>query len=434
MGHIFISMRPHKTILKNGLRILTIPRKESLSVNVMVMVDAGGKDEDKKINGISHFLEHMCFKGTKKRPTSLKLSSEFDSLGANSNALTSHDWTGYYATVTPDHADKVVELIADLYLNPIYPEAEVKKEKGVIKEEIKLHDDKPTSLVWDVFTKACFGDTPPGWTVLGTSDVIDSLGKKDLLDYRKKYYFAENTLVIVAGKFDEKKMIKLLARQFSSIPGRKNQKKEEKKDWTKLGFQGPKVVTHFRKLDQTHLILGFPNVNSYSDKTYPLMVLAGVLGGGMSSRLFQKIREEMGAAYYVGAVEHSYSDHGYLALYAGVDSSKSEKVVKTMIAECEKLKTRLVPEAELKRVKDNMIGSLYLSLETPSDLGYYYGEQEILKKKILSPEELAEKIRKVKPEEIRQLAREFLVTERLNLALVGPHGETKSFLPLLRLK
>lgn len=424
-------MKFRRTIFKNGLRVITAPLKDSLSVNVMVMVNAGGKDENKDNNGISHFLEHMCFKGTKKRPTSLKLSSEFDSLGASSNALTSHDWTGYYATVTPEHAAKAVELVADLYLNPIYAEAEIKKEKGVVKEEIKLYEDKPTSHVWEVFTQICFGDTPPGWSVLGTNKVINQLSKQDLIKYRKRHYFANKTLVLVAGNFNEAKMLKLLSKYFSRLPRREV---GEKREPVVVEQKVPQVKTSYRKIDQTHLVLGFRTVDIYAEENYALMVLAAVLGGGMSSRLFQSIREKMGAAYYVGAAQNSYADHGYLALYAGVDSNKIKEVIKTMLSECSRLKTRLVSAKELKRVKDSMLGNLYLNLETPSDLAYFYGEQEILDKPVLTPDELGQRIKRIKAEEIREIARRYFTADRLNLALVGPHMEAKVFETLLKIK
>jgi len=402
--------------LKNGVKLVTVPQPEALSVSLLVLVDAGAKNEDKKVSGISHFLEHMGFKGTQSHPSSMALASEFDALGANYNAFTSHDFTGYYVTVIPEKAEQAAELLADLYLNPVYSEEEINKEKGVILEEIKMYEDKPSSFVWDVFAEIAYGDTPAGRTVLGERGTVKNLSRSDLLAYRQKHYIAHATTIVAVGNFTEDKIIKLLEEKFSGFNGGQPHPYPEMVDGQ--SELNSKLV--MRPINQAHLVLGFKSFNLFSDKIYALNVLAAILGGGASSRLFQKVREELGAAYYIGASQNSHIDHGFLTIYSGVDAVKTEEVVGVIMAELSKLKDELVTIEELNRVKDGIIGNLFLGLETPSDQTFFYGEQVIIGREVLTPNQYAEKIRAVTVEEIKILAQEIFVQEKLNLAIVGP--------------
>lgn len=412
------------TKLPNGLRLLTVPQKEALSFSLLVLVSAGAKNEEKSFSGISHFLEHLGFKGTTNHPSSLELASEFDSLGANKNAFTGHDFTGYYVTAIPEKAEPATELLADLYLNPLYPEEEIKKEKGVILEEIKMYEDKPSSFVWDVFAELAYGDTPAGRTVLGDRETVKNLTRADLLAFRKKYYLASATTIIAVGNFNEEKMIKSIEEKFASFNGGASH------PWPLMIDDQTEARRQLspRSIKQSHLVLGFKTVNSFSDKNYGLTVLAAVLGGGMSSRLFQKVREDLGAAYYIGAGQNDNVDHGFLSIYCGADALRVKEVLEAITVELDRLKTELVGEAELARVKDGLVGNLFLGLETPSDQTFFYGEQLLLEKEILSPKEYAEKIRAVTSEEVRSLAQEFLCDRGLNLAVVGPNEADADFL------
>jgi len=393
-----------------------VPQPEALSVSIMALADAGAKNEDSKISGISHFLEHMGFKGTERRPKSIDLSSELDTLGASYNAFTCHNSTAYYVTVIPDKIEKAVDLLADLYLHPIYPDEEIKKERGVIIEEIKLYEDQPHSFVWDIFSKLAYAGTRAGQLVIGERATVSAITRSDLLAYRAKYYLAGATTLIAVGNFAEEEMIKLLSGEFGSLPA---------------GVKGvcsaiietqnePRIELAKRPIEQSHLVLGFKSVNLFDNKVYPLTVLANVLGGGMSSRLFQKVREELGAAYYIGASQNSHLDHGFLAIYSGVDAPRLKLVIETIMAEIKKIKEEIIPSQELNRVKDRLIGNLFLGLETPSAQTYFYGEQALLRKEILSPQQSAEKIRAVTAEELKELANEIFQPNRLNLAIVGP--------------
>ncbi len=404
------------TKLANGVTILTVPQPEALSVSVMVLANAGAKNEGIKLSGISHFLEHMGFKGTKRRPKSIDLSSELDALGANYNAFTSHDSTTYYVTVVPTKIEVAIDLLSDLYLQPIYPVSEIKKERGVIIEEIKLYEDQPQSFVWSVFSKLAYAGTPAGQLIIGERETVSAITRADLVAYRAKHYSAKATTIIVVGKFNEKAIIKLLSEKFSSLsagspvaysPVAEVQNK-------------PRVELVERPIEQSHLILGFKSANLFDKKIYALTVLASALGGGMSSRLFQKIREELGAAYYVGANQDSHLDHGFLAIYSGVDAPRLKLVITTIIEEIKKIKEELISDKELRRVKDHLVGNLFLGLETPASQTYFYGEQALGTKKILSLQQYIAKIQAVTAEELKDIASEIFQPHRLNLAVVGP--------------
>ncbi len=417
-------MNNRLTKFPNGLRLLTVPQAEALSFSLLVLVSAGAKNEDKSQSGISHFLEHLGFKGTTNRPSSLELASEFDILGANKNACTSHDFTGYYVTAIPEKAERATELLADLYLNPLYPEEEIKKEKGVVLEEIKMYEDKPSSLVWDVFSGLAYGDTPAGRTVLGERETVKNLTREDLLAFRKKYYLASGTIIVAVGNFDEVKMIESIGEKFAKFNGGASH------PWPPMIDEQAEARSKLivRPINQSHLVLGFKTVNSFSDKNFGLTVLSAVLGGGMSSRLFQKVREDLGAAYYIGATQDSHVDHGFFSVYGGVDSGRIKEVLEAILVEINKLKNELVSETELSRVKDGLIGSLFLGLETPSDQTFFYGEQALLEKEILNPKEYAEKIRQITAEDLRDLAQEFFCNKGLNLAVIGPNEADTDFL------
>lgn len=419
----------NKIILNNGLRIITIPKKDSLAVTVLVLVEAGSKYEKKEINGISHFLEHMCFKGTKKRPKAIDISSELDSIGANYNAFTGQEYTGYYAKARPENFSQILDVVSDIYLNQVFSPKEINKERGVIIEEINMYEDLPMRRVQELFTRLLYGDQPAGWNIAGEKEVIKKLKQDDFLKYRKEHYLAQSTIVVVAGKIDEKKAVKEIKDVFIKIKtGNKTSKEKVKEEQDK-----PQVLLKHKKTDQTHLILGVRAFDIFDKRKYALDVLADILGGGMSSRLFQKIREEMGVAYYVRAEADLLTDHGFLAASAGIDNTKTDEVIKAILGEFKKLSQKLVGIKELQRAKDHLIGHLMLRLETSDALAGFFGGQEIIAKKIITPSELAKKIQAVTAEEIQAVAKDIFQNNKLNLALIGPFEDKEKFEKLLLL-
>ncbi len=412
-----------KITLDNGLRIITAPMPDSLTTTVLVLVEAGSKYETKEINGISHFLEHMCFKGTEKRPQSIDISSELDSIGAVYNAFTSMEYTGYFAKARAAHFDEILDVVSDIYLNPIFESKEINKERGVIIEEINMYEDLPMQRVQVLFTDLLYGDQPAGWSIAGRKEVIKKLTRNDFLKYHNEHYLAKSSLVLVAGKFNEEEASEKIKKAFTSI---KSSAKTPKIKTTEHQNK-PEILLKHKKTDQTHLVLGVRAFDIFNKRKYVLEVLADILGGGMSSRLFQKIREEMGAAYYVNASADLLTDHGFLAASAGVDNNKINDVIEATLEEFKKLVEKSVENKELERAKEHLIGNLIIGLETSDCLAGFYGAQEILTREIDTPEEIIKKIQQVKSEEIKAVANDIFHNQKLNLAIIGPFEDKERF-------
>ena len=424
-------MKFSKKFLKNGLRVITIPMKDNPTVTVLVLVEAGSKYETKKVNGISHFLEHMCFKGTTKRPKAIDISKELDALGSQYNAFTAQEYTGYYAKSDAKHFRKIFDVVSDIYLNSTFPEAEMEKEKGVIIEEINMYEDLPNRHVQDLIMKLLYGDQPAGWNIAGEKKNILGMKRGDFVNYKKQHYLPEATVLIVAGAVTEKEVISEASRVFGKIPRGHKQKKIKVKEKQNK----PAVLVNFKKTDQTHFVLGVRTYDLFDKKNAVLSVLGGVLGGGMSSRLFQKLREEMGVGYYVRAYNDAYTDHGFFQVSAGVDNKRIEEVLKAVLDECKKLKKELVSGEELNKVKECLIGNMKLSLESSDDIANFYGGQELLKRELKNAQEKADEIRKVSAGQIKKIANDIFKNNKLNLALIGPFkgSQTKAkFLKLLK--
>jgi predicted Zn-dependent peptidase len=423
-----IRMHFSKKVLKNGLRVITVPMKENPTVTVLVLVEAGSKYENKNNNGISHFLEHMCFKGTEKRPKAILISKELDALGSQYNAFTSQEYTGYYAKSDAKHFRKIFEIISDIYLYSTFPEAEMEKEKGVIIEEINMYEDLPNRHVQDLMMELLYGDTPAGWNIAGFKENILKMKREDFVSYKKMHYLPEATTLVVSGSVIEKEVLKEAEKIFGNVKrgkkGRKLKVKEEQKK--------PKALISFKDTDQTHFVLGMRSFDLFDKRNAILSVLGGVLGGGMSSRLFQKLREEMGVGYYVRAYGDAYTDHGFFQVSAGVDNKRVKEVLLAVIDECKKLKYEEVGREELDKTKECLIGNMKLSLESTDDIANFYGGQEILKRKPKNLEEKIKEIRKVTAKQIKNLANEIFKDDKLNLALIGPFKDKKEFLDILK--
>jgi len=421
-------MKFSKKVLKNGLRVVTIPMKDNPTVTVLVLVEAGSKYETKKVNGISHFLEHMCFKGTLKRPKAIDISKELDALGSQYNAFTAQEYTGYYAKSDAKHFRKIFDIVSDIYLNSTFPEIEMEKEKGVIIEEINMYEDIPQRHVQDLIMKLLYGDTPAGWNIAGEKKNILNMKRDDFVSYKKDHYLPEATVLIVAGAVGEKQVMNEVKKIFGFVKRGKKAHKIKVKEIQKK----PQVLINFKETDQTHFVLGVRTYDLFSQKSAVLSVLGGILGGGMSSRLFQKLREEMGVGYYVRAYNDAYTDHGFFQISAGVDNKRIEEVIQAVLHECNILKKEKISEEELNKVKECLIGNMKLSLESSNDLASFYGGQELLKRELKNAEEKAKEIRKVNASQIQSLAKDIFQNNKLNLALIGPFKEKEKFLQILK--
>jgi predicted Zn-dependent peptidase len=421
-------MQYKKTILENGLRVITVPMKDNPTVTVFVLVEAGSKYETKEKNGISHFLEHMCFKGTVKRPNNFDISTELDNLGSRYNAFTSQEITGYYAKAQYNQADKLLDIISDMYLNPLFDEKEIEKEKGVIIEEINMREDLPQYKVQNLITELVYGDQPAGFDIAGPKENIKNMSQTDFVSYRNKFYTAPATTVVIAGNFEENKMVEKVKQIFSVMPKLEKGTKEKVKE----GQLKPAVTLFKKETDQTHLVLGVRTFNIYDQRDITMDVLVGILDAGMSSRLFKKLRDEMGVCYYVDAGQDAYTDHGFFSISAGVDNSRVKEVITVILGELNKLKTEPVSPEELQKVKQNLAGTMYLGLESSDSLAKFYGKQEIMNEIIKTPEEIKAELEGVTAERVQVLAKEIFLDKGLNLAIVGRFEDKTEFEGILK--
>lgn len=409
-------MIPKPFTLKNGLRVVFVPMKDNPTVTVLVLVGAGSEDEIAPKNGVAHFLEHMCFKGTHKRPNSLDIARELEDLGASSNAFTGRSFTGYYAKVEAKHAHRIFDVIADIYRDPLIPEKEIEKEKGVIIEEIHMYDDMPRSLVEDVWTKLLYGDTPQGKNIASTEDVVRTLTRDDLMAFRNTHYHLHKTVVVVSGQFDEKAMKKDVERMFGDLKDGKQVKRIK----VPVAVVGERMSILERPSEQTHVILGVPAFPSRHKYEPAVTMLASVLGGGMSSRLFEKVREEMGAAYYVYASVNAFNTYGNFTLHAGVPNARVTEAVQALVHEAVRVARDGVGEEELNKAKNHATGLMMLGLESSDDMAEYYGIQEVLGHPRQTPAERVKEIRAVTTTDVQCVAKLLFKPEKFKLALVGP--------------
>lgn len=418
-----------KTTLKNGLRIITIPQQGTKTATVLVLAATGSKYESKEVNGISHLLEHLLFKGTKKRPDKIAISEPLDRIGGNYNAFTGEEYTGYFAKVDSANFDLALDIVSDMYLNSKLDAKEIKKEKGVVIEEMNMGYDNPMSYVQDLWNKVLYGDQPAGRTIIGTKESVLGLSRKELFDYMKTQYSSSNTIVCVAGDIPStERVVSKIKKHFSSIKTKNTIEKypviEKQKE--------PKFLLKEKKTDQTHFCLGVRAYNLFHSQKYAQEILALILGGMMSSRLFIKIREELGLAYYIKTNISSYPENGYLVTQAGVDNAKAEKAISAVLQEYRKISQEEVSSKELKKVKDYFRGKMSLSLETSDSQAFFYGGQEIMEKNILSPKEICDEIDKVSPADVLDVAQDIFRVEKLNLALIGPFKDKERFQKLLK--
>ena len=416
-----------KKTLENGLRIITVPMNGVTTVTILVMVDTGSNNETKELNGISHFLEHMFFKGTKKRLTANIIASEVDGMGGYSNAFTSREHTGYYLKVPAQKFDQALDLISDIFFNSLLDQQEVDKERGVIMQELRMIHDDPQRYIGEIFEDILYGDQPAGWDLIGTPETLKRIQSDDLRDYFSSQYTVEDTFVVVAGNVDEKEAIEKVKNAFSGI--RKGETR--KKPLVREEQVKPEVLIFFKETDQTHFILGNRAFGVHDPRRFPASLLAHILGGSMASRLFEEVREKRGLAYSINTFFDDYTTYGAMATYAGVEHENIEKTIPVILDEYKKIKEKPVPDEELLRAKESMKGHLALSLESSNALAFYFGGEEVSTGKPLTVEEIFSKIDAVTADEIQKTAQEIFKKESLNLAVIGPFKDKEKFERLL---
>lgn len=398
------------------------------SVNLMIWVAVGSRFENQSKAGISHFLEHMVFKGSKKRPTAKDISLAVDEIGGEINAATTKEWTRFYIKARQKHLERAFDVLSDMVLNPILAQEEIDREKGVIVQEIGMYEDTPISKIWDDFENLILKGSSLGRDVIGKRETVLNLKSKDFESYRDRHYFSDNMLITVSGGFDTKKAKELTQNYFGQV---KMAKRIKDKKYS-LNQRSPRVELKTKKIEQCHFILGFPG-RQLGDKTrYAEAVLSAVLGGGMSSRLFTEVRERRGLAYSVRTESEHFVDTGYLAIYAGVHPKKTKEAIKVILDECYKVTKEVsISDKELAKAKEFIKGHLALSLESTSAVNSFFGNDELLIGKLRTSEEVFKAIDKVTKEEVVRLAKEIFKPNLLNLALIGPYKSQSIFEKLL---
>lgn len=424
-------MKFKRTFLPNGLRVLTIPMPSFESATVMVMVGAGSRYEKKTNNGISHFLEHMAFKGTKKRPSAIEISSIIDGMGGEFNAFTGRETTGYYIKSSAGNIQTSMDILSDMLSDSLLNPKEIEKEKGVILEEINMVEDNPMRKIGDIYERLLYKDTPMGWDIAGEKEIIRKIQRKDFLNYMSSLYSSDNITVVVAGGINTEETLNLVNKYF----GKMKRFDTIRYDNVVENQTKPEIVIKEKKTEQVHIALGVRTVpNEHADR-YPLYLLAAVLGGGMSSRLFHEVREKRGLAYYVRSSSDHYIDCGSLVSTAGIDPKRVEEAIKVMIEEYQKVRSSKfgVQSSELKKAKEFSKGHIVLEFEDSRSVASFYAVQELLEKKIDNPDEVLDKIDKVTLEDIERVAKKYLVSKTLNLAIIGNITDGQKFENLLAL-
>ena len=424
-------MKFNRTILSNGLRILTIPMPSFESATVMLMVGAGSRYETRLNNGISHFLEHMAFKGTTKRPTAIDIASLIDGIGGQVNASTGKEVTAYYIKSEAGNIELSIDILSDMLMNSKLDPLEIEKEKGVIIEELNLDEDTPVRKLGDIYERLVYGDTPLGWDIGGERDIIRKIKREDFLSYLKSLYSPHNMTVVVAGGIDSKKAIELVKKYMGGM-----QKFDILKPEKYTGVQD-KLQTFIKnkKTEQVHIAIGFRTVPAEHPDKYPLELLAAVLGGGMSSRLFHEVREKRGLGYYVSTSSESYQDAGTIVSAAGIDPKRVKEAISVIMQEYKKIATGKAPVTaqELKKSKEYLKGHLVLGLENSRSVAYFYASQELLEKKIDNPDEIMRKIDAVTIQQVQKVAKKYFTQKGLNFAAIGNFEDGQKFESLLKL-
>jgi predicted Zn-dependent peptidase len=402
-----------KDTLSNGIRVVseTLPKSRSVSIGVWVKV--GSRHEPAELGGVSHFIEHMFFKGTARR-SAKDIAIEMDSLGGEMNAFTSQETTTYYAKVVDEHLPVVVDILADILLSSRFNPADMEKERKVILEEIKSVEDAPDDYIHELFTGTVWPDNSLGRPILGVPETIKTLSHQSILSYIEQYYLPREIVISVAGNFEHSRLIELLNASFGTLSRTGVPKKDLTPDFTRA------TVVKTKQLEQVHICLGCKGLKYSHEDRFVLMALNTVLGNSMSSRLFQEIREQNALAYSIYSYVTSYRDTGLLTIYAGTDPSNALEVVRLVTRELKKIKDEGITQAEGLRVKNQIKGSLVLSLESSNSHMSRLARQEVYFGRYHSMDDIIRNVERVGLDQVQQLAQQLFKSENLSLTILGP--------------
>ncbi len=415
-----------KTTLQSGLRIITEKLEGTKAATILILAGAGSRYEHQEIRGISHFLEHMFFKGAEKYKNTKEVSEAIDSVGGEFNAFTGKEYAGYYVKVAAENFEVACDVLADMLIHSKFEQAEIEKERGVILEEFNMYQDTPMYQIGWNFENLIFGDQPLGWDQIGTRELIKSVDHDGFVKYKNELYTPENMVIAIAGNIEHKDAVSLVSKYFEMEGKEKayNFKALEKKD-------GGIVHLKEKKTEQAHVAVGFLGYPEMHKDQWALRLLGVILGGNMSSRMFLGVREAKGLAYYIHTSVDSYIDGGILVTNAGVDLSRIDEAVKGIMEEYRKVRDFGVPEAELKKAKSYLKGKMVLSLEDCEEFANLLGKYELLYAKAKTPEEIMEMVDKVKVADIKRVADDIIKEGSAKIAVIGPYNEEERFKRLL---
>jgi predicted Zn-dependent peptidase len=423
-----------KTTLESGLTVLQIPMPSVASVTALVLGNTGSRYENKKQQGIAHFFEHMVFKGTENYPTAQKLAAAVDVMGAEFNAFTGREYTGYYVKSASRHLEKALDVLSDMMLNPKLRQEDIDREKSVVIEEMSMYHDTPMQYVDTLFNKLMYKDGGLGHDILGTKETVTSFSRGDFEQFLNEWYGLNNLMLVIAGHakvVSDPATLKLIEKEFSKKTAGRSTKIIDSQNWIKQNtsqpvLSGDRLLVENRQIEQVHLSLAWPGLKMSDNRRYIMSVLAVIMGGNMSSRLFSEVREKRGLCYYVRSESDFHHDVGVFGASAGVDPKRVHEALEVIIGLFKDLATgkQKVTPAELALAKEYSIGSLILSLEDSRGVGQFFGIKQLLLHNIKSPEEVMKMIRSVSIDQIQELAKELIKDEELRLAMIGPLKQT----------
>jgi predicted Zn-dependent peptidase len=414
-----------RTTLANGTRVLTAAMPHAQSVSCFVMIAAGSRYERREESGIAHFAEHMFFKGTERRPTARIIATEIDSIGGEFNAFTGKELTGYYVKCAAETRDVALDVLVDMLRNSRFDADEIDREKGVIVEEMNMYADTPRSYVGNVWERHLYGDQPLGWDIVGTEETVRAATRDTFLGYVDRWYHPERMVVGLGGKIGDD-----LIERLEELLGTMDPSETGLAEPVELSDNGSAVRLHTKQSDQAHVVIGARSHPHGHPDRYVLQLLSTVLGGGMSSRLFTEVREQRGLAYYVFCANNAYADAGALAAQAGVDLSRIDEAVETIVAELRRIAREVVPSVELEKARSFAKGRFVLGLESPHATIMFGLRRELLEGRAVEPEEVLAGLDAVTAEDVQRVATEILAGD-LRLALIGPFDEPDRFEKLL---
>jgi len=414
-----------KTTLPNGLRVVTHPMPGAKSVAVMVMFAVGSRYETKATNGIAHFAEHMFFKGTERRPTAKDISAEVDGIGGEFNAFTSKEFTGYYIKCAGEHRAIALDVLSDQLLSSRFDPEEIEREKGVIVEEMNMYFDTPRDYIGGVYETLLYGDQPLGWDIIGRKETVRGATRDTFTSYLGQWYHPSRMVIGLGGRIGDDAVARA-NELLGDLPAAETGAPEPVEP-----HADGRVKVFTKQSDQAHVILGVPSYPLEHTDRYALQLLATVLGGGMSSRLFTEVRERRGLAYYVFGLNHSYTDAGSLYAQAGVDINRIDEAVSTILEQLRGIAAEAVPSDELEKARNFSKGRFVLQLESPHGLISFGLRRAVLEGRAPELEEVLDGLNAVTVEDVQRVARDLVSDGRLRLALIGPFDDADRFESLL---